>query len=230
MKFFKFLVLFAPMAIFNLWVLWLNQQELLPSEIATHWGISGKADGFAGLIEHLAWSNFALAVAFGILAIVLWYPKIYPSLRKLLVIIVGYFATFITALMIYIIWIQIGVEDASSVQLDGWFVPVLILPVLLMVPMLLTPATVVLGERLEVRIWGMRFLKLEFSQIRGVSSEFIKPSQFGGWGLRVSGGKVAFISSKGPALRIDTENGEVILIRSNQVENLIAAITPKLED
>jgi hypothetical protein len=230
MKFVKFLVPIAPIAIFNLWVLWLGQQGLLPNPIATHWGISGKADGFAGLVEHLAWSNFAFVVAFGILAIVLWYPKIYRSLRKLLTIIVGYFATFITALMTYIIWIQIGVSDASSVELDSWFVPLLILPVLLLVPMLLTPATVVLGEWLEVRIWGLHFLKLEFSEIRGVTSEFIKPSQFGGWGLRISGGKVAFISSKGPALRIDTKNGEIILIRSNQVENLIVAITPKLED
>jgi hypothetical protein len=56
----------------------------------------------------------------------------------------------------------------------------------------------------------------------------LKPSQFGGLGIRFAKGKVAFIPSKGSAIEILTNNGEVILVRSNQVDNLIAAITPKI--
>lgn len=229
MKTVKFLGPVVPLVIFNLWVIWLDAQGLLPNPIATHWGASGVADGFSDLAGHLLWANFALVIAYGIFAIVLWYPKIYPSLRKLLLIIVGYFAAFITALMVYITAIQIGVSDSASVSLNGLFVPILIFPILLLVPMLLTAPKVVLGENLQVRIWNLSFLTLEFSKIAKVSEEFIRPAQFGGWGLRISGGKVAFITSKGPALRIDTRDGEVILVRSNQVENLIAAIKPKLE-
>ena len=229
MKALKFLGPIAPIALFNFWVFWLDGQGLLPNPMATHWGVSGAADGFTDLGGHLLWANFAFVIAYGIFAIVLWYPKIYPSLRKLLMIIVGYFAVFITALMVYITAIQIGVSDSTSVSLNGWFVPILILPVLLLVPMLLTSPKIVLGEKLQVRIWNMNFLTLDFTKIAKVSEEFVRPAQFGGWGLRISGGKVAFVTSKGPALRIDTLDGEVILVRSNQVENLIAAIKPKLE-
>ena len=230
MKLIKWLLPLIPALIFNVWVFWLESQNLLPDPIATHWGLMGEPNGFAALDSYLLWSNFALLIAAAILSLVLWYPKIYPSLRKLFGIIVGYFYLFITALMFYVTGIQIGSSNAAQTSLQAWFLPIVLLPVVILIPLTLSKPTVVLGSGLEVRIWNIRFLKLDFDQISSVSKEFIKPSSFGGWGIRISGGKVAFVSSKGPALRIDTKNGEVILIRSNQVENLIAAIKPKLED
>ena len=67
----------------------------------------------------------------------------------------------------------------------------------------------------------------DVASVEGAPISF-KPSQFGGWGLRFARGVVAFVPSKGPALEIKTLAGEVILIRSNQVENLMAALTPKI--
>jgi len=212
---------------YNAWVFSLDALGQLPRPLATHWGPSGQADGFSDIWGHLIWANLALFLSGGLLSFVLIYPKIYPAIRKLFALILGYFAIFMFGLMTYVIVKQIGVSDSSEVELGSTFVW-LILPIFALVPLMLTMPRVVLSDALYVKIWGLQFLKLEIEQITAVSKEYLKPAQYGGLGLRMSRGKVAFIPSKGPALRIDTRDGEVILVRSNQVENLIAAINTKL--
>jgi hypothetical protein len=220
------LVFLAPVA-YSAWVYWLSSQGLLPEVLATHWGVSGKADGFASVSEHLIWSNIALVLGSAMVAVSGLLPKIHPAMRRLLLGVTGYFALFIHGLMIYVIAAQIGLSDASSVRLGLeilWFV----LPVLLLTPMMLSMPKVSLSDRLRIQLWGVTFLGLEYQEISQVIASEVKPSQFGGLGIRFAKGKVAFIPSKGPAIEITTKQGEVILVRSNQVENLIAAITPKI--
>ena len=212
---------------YTLWVLWLDSAGLLPEVLATHWGISGKADGFASVSEHLIWSNVALVLASAMLAISALLPKIHMAMRRLLLGVTGYFALFIYGLMIYVIAAQIGLSDASSVQLGLeilWF----ILPVLLLTPMMLSMPKVSLSEKLRIQLWGITFLGLNYQDIAQLKASEVKPSQFGGLGIRFGKGVVAFIPSKGPALEITTKAGEVILVRSNQVEILIAALTPRI--
>lgn len=212
---------------YTLWVLWLDSAGLLPEALATHWGTSGKADGFASVSEHLIWSNFALVLGSAMVAVSALLPKIHMAMRRLLLGVTGYFALFIYGLMIYVIAAQIGLSDSSSVQLGLeilWF----ILPVLLLTPMMLSMPRVSLSEKLRIQLWGITFLGLEYQEIAQLVASEVKPSQFGGLGIRFARGKVAFIPSKGPALEITTKAGEVILVRSNQVENLIAALTPKI--
>jgi hypothetical protein len=149
------------------------------------------------------------------------------AMRRLLLGITGYFALFIYGLMIYVIAAQIGLSDASSVRLGLeilWF----ILPVLLLTPMMLSMPTLSLSDQLRIQLWGITFLGLNYQDIAQLKASEVKPSQFGGLGIRFGKGVVAFIPSKGPALEITTKAGEVILVRSNQVENLIAALTPKI--
>ncbi len=212
---------------YSLWVLWLDSAGLLPKPLATHWGASGVADGFATASEHLIWANFALLLVGGIFVLSALLPGIHPALRRILYVITGYFGLFVYGLMIYVVSAQIGVEDAASVRLGLellWFV----LPVLLLTPMAVSMPKVSISDKLRVQLWGLSALTLEFREIASISQQEIKPSQFGGWGLRFAKGVVAFVPSKGPALEIKTFAGEVILIRSNQVENLVAALTPKI--
>lgn len=212
---------------YTLWVLWLDSAGLLPEVLATHWGISGKADGFASVPEHLIWSNFALVLGSAMVAVSALLPKIHMAMRRLLLGVTGYFALFIYGLMVYVIAAQIGLSDSSSVQLGLeilWF----IFPVLLLTPMMLSMPKVSLSEKLRIQLWGITFLGLEFQAIAQLKASEVKPAQFGGLGIRFARGKVAFIPSKGAALEITTKAGEVILVRSNQVENLIAALTPKI--
>ena len=148
-------------------------------------------------------------------------------MRRLLLGVTVYFALFIHGLMVYVIAAQIGLADASAVQLGLeilWFV----LPVLLLTPMMLSMPKVSLSEKLRIQLWGITFLGLEYQEIDQIRASEVKPSQFGGLGIRFARGKVAFIPSKGPAIEITTKAGEVILVRSNQVQNLMAAITPKI--
>jgi hypothetical protein len=129
--------------------------------------------------------------------------------------------------MIYVIAAQVGLTDASSVRLGLeilWF----ILPVLLLTPMMLSMPRISLSDKLRIQLWGLTFLGLEYQEIAQIRASELKPSQFGGLGIRFAKGIVAFIPSKGPAIEITTKAGEVILVRSNQVENLMAAITPKI--
>jgi hypothetical protein len=148
-------------------------------------------------------------------------------MRRLLLGLTGYFALFIYGLMIYVSAAQVGLTDASSVRLGLeilWFV----LPVLLLTPMMLSMPRISLSDKLRIQLWGLTFLGLEYQEIAQIQASEVKPSQFGGLGIRFAKGKVAFIPSKGPAIEITTKAGEVILVRSNQVQNLMAAITPKI--
>ena len=225
-RIFVAIAVLAPIG-YSIWVLWLDSAGLLPESLATHWGVTGVADGFSSVQEHLIWANFALVLVSLMFAVSALLPKIHPAMRRLLLGITGYFGLFIYCLMIYVIAAQIGTNDASSVRLGLeiiWFV----LPVLLLTPMMLSMPKVALSNNLRVQLWGITLLKLEYREIAAISVSEVKPSQFGGWGLRFAKGVVAFVPSKGPALSITTVAGEVILVRSNQVENLIAALTPKI--
>ena len=221
------LLVFLGPVVYSAWVYWLESAGLLPELLATHWGATGKADGFATASEHLIWANFALLLASAIVAVSALLPRIHPTMRRLLLGITSYFAVFIYGLMIYVVAAQIGVSDASSVELGLgilWF----ILPVLLLTPMMLSMPKVSLSDKLRIQLWGITFLAMEYQEIAQIRASELKPSQFGGLGIRFAKGKVAFIPSKGSAIEILTNNGEVILVRSNQVDNLIAAITPKI--
>jgi hypothetical protein len=221
------LLVFLGPAVYTAWVYWLSCLGLLPEVIATHWGASGEADGFASVSEHLIWSNIALLLGSTLVAVSGLLPKIHPTMRRLLLGVTVYFALFMHGLMVYVIAAQIGLDDSSEVKLGLevlWFV----LPVLLLTPMMLSMPQVSLSEKLRIQLWGITFLGLEFQQIARVNASEVRPSQFGGLGIRFARGKVAFIPSKGPAIEITTKAGEVILVRSNQVDNLIAAITPKI--
>ena len=221
------LLVFLGPILYSGWVFWLSNQDLLPEVLATHWGVSSKADGFASVSEHLIWSNVALVLGSSLVAVSALLPKIHPAMRRLLLGVTVYFALFIHGLMIYVIAAQIGLTDASSVRLGLeilWF----ILPVLLLTPMMLSMPKVSLSDKLRIQLWGVTFLGLEYQDIAQLQASEVKPSQFGGLGIRFAKGKVAFIPSKGPAIEITTKAGEVILVRSNQVQNLLAAITPKI--
>ena len=221
------LLVFLGPVVYSAWVYWLQSQALLPELMATHWGASGKADGFATASEHLIWANFALLLGSAVIAVSALIPRIHPTMRRLLLGVTSYFAVFIYGLMIYVVAAQIAVSDASSVELGLeilWF----ILPVLLLTPMMLSMPKVSLSDKLRIQLWGITFLSMDYQEIAQVGASEVKPSQFGGLGIRFAKGKVAFIPSKGSAMEILTKNGEVILVRSNQVDNLIAAITPKI--
>jgi hypothetical protein len=221
------LLVFLGPILYSAWVLWLSNQDLLPQVLATHWGISGTADGFASVSEHLIWSNVALLLGSAMVAVSALLPRIHPTMRRLLLGVTVYFALFIHGLMVYVIAAQIGLTDASSVQLGLeilWFV----LPVLLLTPMMLSMPKVSLSDKLRIQFWGITFLGLDYQEIAQIQASEVKPSQFGGLGIRFAKGKVAFIPSKGPAIEITTKAGEVILVRSNQVQNLLAAISPKI--
>ena len=221
-----FLVFLGPV-VYSAWVYWLSSEGLLPEVLATHWGVSGKADGFASVSEHLIWSNIALVLGSAMVVVSALLPRIHPTMRRLLLGVTVYFALFIYGLMVYVIAAQIGLSDASSVRLGLeilWF----ILPVLLLTPMMLSMPRISLSDKLRIQLWGVTFLGLDYQEIDQIKASEVKPSQFGGLGIRFAKGKVAFIPSKGPAIEITTKAGEVILVRSNQVQNLLAAITPKI--
>ncbi|MEY3560925.1 MAG: hypothetical protein RL068_77 [Actinomycetota bacterium] len=219
--------LLGPVA-YAIWLLWLDSQGLLPNPMATHWGISGRADGFTDAEGHLPWALFALFLASGFLSAVLGYKKIHQTMRRLFVLIMSLFALFIYGLMIHVVWIQIGLTDAVEVVLSPWIFA-LGLPFLIMVlPVVLAHPVVVIGKDLRVTLRSIPFLVLRFDEIESVEKDFVRPTEYGGWGIRFARGKVAFVPSKGEALRLQTKVGEVILVRSNQVENLIAAIKAKI--
>jgi hypothetical protein len=76
------------------------------------------------------------------------------------------------------------------------------------------PTLEVVGENLLIRLRGIRILRLHLSEISRATQVEVSAADFGGWGMRVNGrGEVAFIPKSGPALRLETHAGEVIIVR-----------------
>ena len=93
------LLVFLGPVVYSAWVYWLESAGLLPELLATHWGASGKADGFATASEHLIWANFALLLASAMVGVSALLPRIHPTMRRLLLGITSYFAAFMYGLI-----------------------------------------------------------------------------------------------------------------------------------
>lgn len=204
-------------------------RDRLPDPLAIHFGISGMADGFMDFWPAVLTNSLLIlipamiALLFGrglrdkgLTGIFLWLP-------------IGLTALFFL-ISSYLLLIQLDLEAGEVASLDANFFLLLFLPLIVLLPLLLTKPKVVIGEgQLSIESLGIPLAKIPFLDVERVEVEQLKASEFGGWGLRMNlSGDVAFLPSSGPALSVIRTHGNKILIRSDEAERLKSQIERKI--
>lgn len=213
---------------FVVWVNYLASSDLLPDPVVIHWGISLEPDGFVPRSDYLYFSSVML----GIFAFVYLAIKIFVRRLELLNRFLGTVAAGVYFLVLGILFIATSIQISSSDSAETRFPLLAIGLLLLLIPsslwIFLAFPKIELGEKLVVRLRGFAFLELDYSKIQTARLGEIRARDFGGLGLRISGNKIAFIPSKGPALLIQLTSGEEVAIRVHSGEELLAKIMGKV--
>ena len=124
--------------------------------------------------------------------------------------------------------VQVGKRaDEVSVSLWVWVLLVLI-PVGLIFALLRAPS-VVLGKDLRIQLLGITLLRLQYSELTGVTEIELRARDYGGLGVRYANKTLAFIPRAGKGVLIATSFGESLAIRSDSPELLVAAISARIE-
>ena len=219
-----------PLAIFVTylaWALWLGESGQLPNPVATHWGLGGAPDGFSSLEQHLWFGALSFGISGLIWILLLWYPKIPGMVRLVFLSIAGILFLMLALIQFWVLQIQVGLLDATLARFEIP-VPMIFIPIAVMLFVFLAKPKVRLDNGLSVVLRGIPMFKTDFASISDVQEDQASWREFGGLGLRVSKGKVAFLPSSGAVVRIETRAGETILVRSDQAAELASQIRDKL--
>ena len=212
---------------FAWWALALNQAQRLPDPLATHWSAAGFADGFASFETHLTWALFALGIPALIWLALVWAPGLRGAVQRVFLAVAGLLFVIMTMIQVFAIAIQVDKVSAADSGLELPFL-LLLVPVLLLLGVFLAQPKVVVAQRLEVSLRGLKMISCAYSEIASVDTAMLRGRDFGGFGLRFSRGKVAFMPSAGLALQIQTTDGQTILVRSDEAEDLVQRIKQQM--
>jgi len=218
--------LFPAVAIAGLQVL-INALDVagqLPNPMAIHWGITMQPDGFVSV------GDFALTVL--IVQLVLWLPLVVADLwpkskmriRNLVMLVFGIVFWLVSVILGVSLFIQIGATDATAVDFPWPLFVVLFLSIPFLLIFLLSMPEVVVGKDVQVRLRGLTIMSFDKEEIVSASVGVVSPSEFGGWGIRATTRKIGFVPSKGPAVKLNLQDGTEVAIRSKTPEAIVESI------
>lgn len=202
----------------------LDSAGLLPNPMAIHWGITMQPDGFVSV------SDFALTVL--ILQVALWTPSlaadIWPKtkirIRNLVILVFGIVFWLVTAILCVSLFIQIGATDAAAVDFSWPVFAVLLFAVPVLIGFLLSMPELVIGKNVQVRLRGLTIMSFAPEEIVSASVGVVSAREFGGWGIRLTTRKIGFVPSKGPAVKLQLQDGTEVSIRSKDPKAIVASI------
>lgn len=215
-----------PLAIAGLQVLIysLDFAGQLPNPMAIHWGITMQPDGFVSVID------FALTVL--IVQLALWLPSlaagIWPKskirIRNLVFLVFGIVFWLVTAILCVALFIQIGTTDATAVDFPWLVFAVILFAVPVLLGYLMSLPEVVVGEDVQIRLRGLNIMTFDPEEILSASVGVVSAREFGGWGIRLTTRKIGFVPSKGPAVKLQLQDGTEVSIRSKDPKAIVASI------
>lgn len=196
----------------------------LPNPMAIHWGITMQPDGF------VADGDFGLTVL--IVQFVLWLPlvavDIWPKpkmrIRNLVILVFAIVFWLVTLILVVSLLIQIGATDATAVDFPWPLFAVLFLSIPFLLIFVLSMPEVVVGKDVQVRLRGLTIMSFDKEEIVSASVGVVSPSEFGGWGIRATTRKIGFVPSKGPAVKLNLQDGTEVAIRSKTPEAIVESI------
>jgi len=202
----------------------LNTAGQLPNPMAIHWGITMQPDGFVSV------SDFALTVL--IVQFVLWlplvaadlWPKSKMRIRNLVILVFAIVFWLVTLILVVSLFIQIGATDATAVDFPWPLFAVLFLSIPFLLIFVLSMPEVAVGKDVQVRLRGLTIMSFDKEEIVSASVGVVSPSEFGGWGIRATTRKIGFVPSKGPAVKLNLQDGTEVAIRSKTPEAIVKSI------
>lgn len=198
----------------------------LPDPIAIHWGFGGNPDGFSDATSY----GVGITIVYFVLLALLAYFAFGVRRRLLSPLLFGTVAflfVFLYAIFSITIVIQIGRAPTEAV-LEPWLLFGLLALPLGLAGLALGNPNVTFGDKLQIRVRGLSVLQLDYSELVSAREISMRARDFGGLGIRYGNKTLAFIPKPGPGVLIETNFGESVAIRSNQPENLIAALDAKI--
>jgi hypothetical protein len=192
--------------------------------MAIHWGITMQPDGFVSV------SEFALSVL--ILQLVLWlpllladvWPKSKTRIRNLVVLVLGIVFWLVTTILCVSLFVQIGAADGAAVYFPWPLFAVILLSVPVLLAFLLSMPEVVVGKDVQIRLRGLNIMSFGPEEIVSASVGVVSAREFGGWGIRLTTRKIGFVPSKGPAVKLNLQDGTEVSIRSKDPKAIVTSI------
>jgi hypothetical protein len=214
----------AAIAILQLLIFQLASIGSLPDPIAIHWGITMQPDGFMSI------SEFALTAL--IIQLLFWIPSVALSvwakakvrIMKLLLLVIGIVFWLITGIVTTAALIQIGASNAAEISFPLPLFAFLILSVPLLLIILLAMPEIVVGESVEVKLRGFSVMSFPPAEIVSAVVGAVSAREFGGWGIRLTGRKIGFVPSKGPAVKLNLQDGTEVSVRSKDPQAIVRQI------
>ena len=196
----------------------------LPNPMAIHWGITMQPDGFVSV------SDFALTVL--IVQLALWLPSIAADIwtkskiriRNLVTLVFGIVFWLVTAILCVSLFIQVGATDAAAVDFPWPLFAVLLLSIPFLLIFLLSMPEVVVGKNVQICLRGLTIMSFDPEEIASASVGVVSAREFGGWGIRANTRKIGFVPSKGPAVKLQLQDGTEVSIRSKNPKAIVASI------
>jgi hypothetical protein len=192
--------------------------------MAIHWGITMQPDGFVSV------SEFALSVL--IFQLVLWlpllladvWPKSKTRIRNLVVLVLGIVFWLVTTILCVSLFVQIGAADGAAVYFPWPLFAVILLSVPVLLAFLLSMPEVVVGKDVQIRLRGLNIMSFGPEEIVSASVGVVSAREFGGWGIRLTTRKIGFVPSKGPAVKLNLQDGTEVSIRSKDPKAIVTSI------
>ncbi|MFM7014547.1 MAG: hypothetical protein ACKOXT_06155 [Actinomycetota bacterium] len=209
----------VPISIFGFQIILRNLagSASIPDPIAIHWGLDFRADGFIAL------DTFLLVVLSS--QLLLWIGilsaryLIRPNyLRKFLTVLFSVLFWFTSALFAAGTLTQLGSESAKEAGFPMAIFVLLAFLIPFSLWIFLARPEIEIADALLIRLRKFKMMEIPLSDIVSASISEVDPRKFGGYGLRIMGNRIGFISSKGKALVLRLVSGEEITIRSDGAE------------
>jgi hypothetical protein len=83
---------------------------------------------------------------------------------------------------------------------------------------------VVVGKNVQIRLRGLTVMSFEPEEIVSASVGVVSAREFGGWGIRATTRKIGFVPSKGPAVKLNLQDGTEVSVRSKTPEAIVSSI------
>lgn len=196
----------------------------LAEPIPVHWGPSLAPDRFVSFEQHLI--EIAILQVFALLFLGI---SAFTH-RRLLSGLLGFTGLGVFLLLQLIAWTTtvIQLSDEQQGFPFNLFLILLAIPMVLVVVVLQVPQ-VELGERIRVKVSGLPILTLDYDDIADIEIVQLRARDYGGFGIRYSRGKLAFMPKPGRGLELKLKSAESVVIYSTQPEILQSVVSNKME-
>jgi len=199
----------------------------LPGTIAIHWGVSGAPDGFA----QAEWFLYFITALYLSLLLPLGFLT-FGTERKLLsqvfFPVIASVSVFMLVLFSGSLFMQVGGAGQQTTLPVSVLLGIVSIVLIVSVLLALAKPVIVLSDSLQIKLYGLSLLRVEFSTLVGAQVTDLRTRDFGGLGIRYAKKTLAFIPNSGPGVLISTNFGESIAVRSQEPKLLVEEITKKI--